>query len=149
MHLTVDRSSFKSKGLISVITHLNDSIVSNFFSKATSAFGYLEKLFLRSCDIGAKGMGAIVNALVESSCRSLTQLDISFNNLCIACLQCFHQHIEVLSILKYFATSLSTKCKYLRQLDLSANKLGACDDPDLSAIVSQLTGSLGNALTCD
>ena len=37
------------------------------------------------------------------------------------------------------------KCQHLRRLDLSANKLGASDDPDLSAIVSQLTTNLGSS----
>ena len=161
-----DRSNIiKVRGFDLSDNSLNDVIVVNFFSRAASAFGSLEKLFLRSCGVGAKGLSAIVNALVESNCKSLTQLDLSFNSLSVACLECFQQHIaygilekmEILllkgslvedinsNFLKCFATTLSTKCRRLRRLDISGNKLGACDDLDLSAIVSQLTTSLGSS----
>ena len=153
------------KGLDLSDNCLNDSIVADFFSRAVSSFRSLEKLFLRSCGIGAEGLSAIIDALAKSCCTSLTQLDLSFNSLSLSCLECFQQHIDsdnmekleilmlkgslaegnCMSFLKHFATTLSLKCKYLRQLDLSANKLGACDDPDLCAIVSQLTASLGNS----
>jgi hypothetical protein len=55
------------------------------------------------------------------------------------------------NILKCFATTLSTKCKRLRRLDLTGNKLGAYNDPEFGAIVSQLTTTLGtnfDLLTC-
>ena len=153
------------KGLDLSNNSLNDSIAVDFFSRAVPSLRSLEKLFLRSCGIGAEGLSAIVNALAKSSCQSLTQLDLSFNSLSVGCLECFQCHInggnlqkmEILilkgslekdvnmSFLKSFAAILSTKCRCLRRLDLSANKLGACDDPDLSAIVSQLTASLGNS----
>ena len=153
------------KGLDLSDNSLNDKIVTDFFSRAVSAFGSLEKLFLRSCGIAEKGLNAIVNALAKSSCKSLTQLDLSFNTLSTACLECFRQHIhednlqkiEILILkgslaedinvkfLKHFAEILSTKCRCLRRLDLSLNKLGASDDPDVSAIVSQLTTSLGSS----
>ena len=152
------------KGLDLSDNDLNDTIVADFFSRAALAFSSLEKLFLRGSGIALKGLSAIVNALAKSSCKSLTQLDLSFNFLSVACLECFQQYIdqdnlqkmEILilkgslaedinvSFLKCFAKTLSTKCQCLRQLDLSANKLGACDDPDLSLIVSQLTASLGS-----
>ena len=161
-----DRSNvIQIKGLDLSNNSLNDSIAVDFFSKAVPSLRSLEKLFLRSCEIGAEGLSAIVNALAKSSCQSLTQLDLSFNSLSVGCLECFQCHInggnlqkmEILilkgslakdvnmSFLKSFAAILSTKCQCLRRLDLSANKLGACDDPDLSAIVSQLTASLGNS----
>ena len=158
--------SIQIKGLDLSDNGLNDSIIVDFFSIAAPAFRSLEKLFLRSCGIAAEGFSVIVTALAKSSCKSLTQLDLSFNSLSMSCLECFQQHIDrdnlekleilifkgsfaedvSMSFLKHFATILSSKCKYLRQLDLSANKLlGACDDPDLSAIVSQLTASLGTS----
>ena len=161
-----DRSNvIQVKGLDLSNNSLNDSIAVDFFNKALPSLRSLEKLFLRSCEIGAEGLSAIVNALAKSSCQSLTQLDLSFNSLSVGCLECFQCHInggnlqkmEILilkgslakdvnmSFLKSFAAILSTKCRCLRRLDLSANKLGACDDPDLSAIVSQLTASLGNS----
>ena len=106
-----------------------------------------------------------MNALAQSSCKSLAQLDLSFNSLSLACLECFQQHIHEdnlqkieivilkgsltedinMKFLKCFATTLSMKCQHLRRLDLSANKLGASDDPDLNAIVSQLTTNLGSS----
>ena len=153
------------KGLDLSDNGLSDAIIANFFSRASSAFGSLEKLFLRSCDIGEVGLRAISDALANSSCKSLTQLDLSFNSLSVACLECFQQHIdkdkinvqklEILilkgslaedtnvNFLKAFATTLSTKCKHLRRLDLSGNKLGACNDPEFKDIVSQLTASFG------
>ena len=153
------------KGLDLSNNSLNDSIAVDFFSRAVPSLRSLEKLFLRSCEIGAEGLSAIVNALAKSSCQSLAQLDLSFNSLSANCLECFQYHIddgnmqkmEILllkgslaedvnmSFLKSFATILSTKCRCLRRLDLSANKLGACDDPDLSAIVSQLTTSFDSS----
>ena len=153
------------KGLNLSDNCLNDSIVADFFSRAVSSFRYLEKLFLRSCGIGAEGLSTIVDALAKSCCTSLTQLDLSFNSLSVSCLECFQQHIacdnlkklEILilkgsftedmdiSFLKSFATTLSSNCQFLRRLDLSSNKLGTYNDPDLSAIVSQLTASLGNS----
>ena len=153
------------KGLDLSDNSLNDTIVADFFSRAASAFRSLEKLFLSSCGIGTKGLNAIMNALAQSSCKSLAQLDLSFNSLSLACLECFQQHIHEdnlqkmemlilkgsltedvnIKFLKCFATTLSMKCQHLRRLDLSANKLGASDDPDLSAIVSQLTTNLGRS----
>jgi hypothetical protein len=159
-----DRSKLiQVKGLDLSDNGLSDTIIADFFSKASSAFGSLEKLFLRSCDIGEVGLRAITDALANSSCKNLTQLDLSFNSLSLACLECFQQHIdknnmqkmEILILkgslaedinvifLKSFTTSLLTKCQRLRRLDLSGNKLGAFSDPEFSAIVSQLTTSLG------
>ena len=151
------------KGLDLSDNGLSDAIIADFFSRASSAFGSLEKLFLRSCDIGEVGFRAIIDALSKSSCKSLIQLDLSFNSLSVASLECFQQHIDKesvqkmeililkgslaedinLNFLKCFATTLSTKCQRLRRLDLSGNKLGACNDPEFSAIVSQLTARLG------
>ena len=143
---------------------LTDSTLVSFFSRAVSALTSLVKLFLCGCDVGANGIRIIVNALAKSSCKNIAQLDLSFNYLSVDCLECLRSHIdggnlqniEVLilkrsfvedinvSCLKSFATTLSTKCQCLRRLDLSGNKLGTYDDQDLGAIVSQLTGSLGN-----
>ena len=153
------------KGLDLSDNGLSDAIIADFFSRASSAFGSLEKLFLRNCDIGEVGLPAIIDALANSSCKSLTQLDLSFNSLSVACLECFQQHIdkdkinvqnlEILilkgslaedtnvNFLKSFATTLSTKCKHLRRLDLTGNKLDACNDPEFSKVVSQLTASFG------
>ena len=153
------------KGLDLSDNGLSDAIIADFFSRASSAFGSLEKLFLRSCDIGEVGLQAIIDALANSSCKSLTQLDLSFNSLSVVCLECFQQYIdkdkinmqklEILilkgslaedtnvNFLKSFATTLSTKCNHLRCLDLSGNKLDACKDPEFSKIVSQLTDNFG------
>ena len=136
-----------------------------FFNRAVSALGCLEKLFLRSCGIGADGLSAVVNSLANSSCKSLTQLDLSFNSFSMTCMECLQQHItfgnleelEILilkgsfmedismSFLKQFAKTLSSKCPSLWRLDLSANKLSGYDNPSVSAMVSQLTGSLGSS----
>ena len=153
------------KGLDLSNNGLHEAIISGFFSRAAVAFQSLEKLFLRSCGIEAEDLEAIVSALAKSSCKSLTQLDLSFNSLSVACLECFRcyinknnvQKMEILilkgalaedfdvSFLKYFATTLSTKCQYLRRLDLSGNKLGTCDNPDLNAVISGLTASFGTS----
>ena len=153
------------KGLDLSHNGLNDTIVTDFFSKAAFAFGSLEKLFLRGSCIASKGLSAIVNALTKSSCKSLTQLDLSFNCLSVACFECFLENIDEInlqkmeililkgsfaedinmSFLKCFATILSSKCQCLRRLDLSANKFGTCDVPNLSTIISQLTTSLGSS----
>ena len=151
------------KGLDLSDNGLSGAIIANFFRRASSALGSLEKLFLRSCDIGEVGFRAIIDALANSSCRSLTQLDLSFNSLSVASLECFQQHIDKdgvqkmeililkgslaedinMNFLKCFATTLSTKCQRLRRLDLTYNKVGAYNDPEFSAIVSQLTARLG------
>ena len=159
-----DRSKvIRVKGLDLSDNGLSDAIIADFFSRASSAFRSLEKLFLRSCDIGEVGFRAIIDAFANSSCKSLIQLDLSFNSLSVASLESFQKHInkdgakemEILllkgslaedinaSFLKCFATTLSTKCQCLRRLDLSSNKVGACNDPEFSAIVSQLTARLG------
>ena len=82
------------KGLDLSDNSLNDTIVADFFSRTVSAFRSLEKLFLSSCGIGTKGLNAIMNVLAQSSCKSLAQLDLSFNSLSLACLECFQQHIH-------------------------------------------------------
>jgi hypothetical protein len=159
-----DRSKvIQVKGLDLSDNGLSNAVIADFFSRSSSAFGSLEKLFLRSCDIGEVGLRAIIDALANSSCKSLTHLDLSFNSLSVACLECFQQYIDKNSVpkmeililkgsliedismnsLKCFATSLSTKCQRLRRLDLSGNKLSACNDPEFSAIVSQFTANLG------
>ena len=151
------------KGLDLSDNSLSNAIIADFFSRASSAFGSLQKLFLCSCDIGEVGLRAIMDALANSSCKSLTQLDLSFNSLSVACLECFRQHVDKdnvqnleililkeslaedinINFLKCFATTLLTNCKHLRRLDLSGNKLSACNDPEFGAIVSQLTASFG------
>jgi hypothetical protein len=159
-----DRSKvIQMKGLDLSDNGLSDTIIADFFSRVSSAFGSLEKLFLPSCDVGELGHRAIIDALINSSCKSLTQLDLSLNSLSVACLECFQQHIQNNSVqkmeililkgslaedsntnfLKSFATTLSTKCQRLRRLGLSDNKFGACNDPEFGTIVSQLTASLG------
>ena len=125
---------FQVKGLDLSDNRLNNTVIADFFRSAASAFGSLEKLFLRSCDIGTEGLSAIVNALAKSSCKGLTQLDLSFNSLSVACLECFQHHIDKdsmqkmeililkgslaedisMNFLKCFATTLSTKCRHLR-----------------------------------
>jgi GTPase SAR1 family protein len=153
------------KGLDLSNNNLDDSIVLDFFRRAVFALGSLEKLFLRSCGIRAKGLGVIVDSLNKACCKSLIELDLSFNSLSMDCLECLQQYIasdnmkkmEILILkgsfsesismrsLKNFATTLSSKCNCLRRLDLSANDLGARNNPDLSAIICLLTTSLGKS----
>ena len=163
--LSNQSQTIQVKGLDLSGNGLHDTIVSSFFSTAATAFQHLEKLFLRSCGIQAEGLRAIVSALAKSSCKCLTQLDLSFNTLSVACLECFRYYInddnlskmEILMLkgalaedfdvrfLKYFATTLSTKCQYLRRFDLSGNKLGAHDNPDLNAVISEFMSNLGTS----
>ena len=151
------------KGLDLSDNGLSDTIIPDFFNRASSVFGSLEKLFLCSCEIGEVGLRAIIGALANSCCKNLTQLDLSYNSLSVACLECFQQYIdkdnakkiEILilkgslvgdinvNFLKCFTATLSTKCQRLRCLDLTGNKLDACNDPEFSAIVTQLTTRLG------
>ena len=155
----------KVKGLDLSDNGLNDSVVVNFFNRSASTLRSLEKLFLRSCGIGTNGLSAIMKALSKSSCKNLVQLDLSFNYLSVDSLKCFQCYIdggslpklEILilkgslaedvnmSFMKCFATTLSSRCQCLWRLDLTSIKLGACDDPNLSDIVSQLTASLGTS----
>ncbi len=160
------RSRFTQvKGLDLSNNNLDDSILLNFFRRAVFALGSLEKLFLRSCGIRKEDLGVIVNTLNKSCCKSLIELDLSFNSLSVDGFKCLQQYIasanmkkmEILilkgsfaesismSFLKEFTTTLSSKCNCLRRLDLSANDLGAHDNPDLSAIICQLTTSLGKS----
>ena len=146
--------------------NLNDSTAIDFFSRATAALNNsLQTLFLRSCGIGTGGLKAIMNMLAKSTPNSLKQLDLSFNSLSVASLECFEQHIacdnlekmEVLilkgsfsedisiNFLEQFAKTLSSKCQYLRRFDLSANKLGTSSSSDLSTIISQFTDAFGTS----
>ena len=153
------------KGLDLSNNNLDDSIVLDFFRRTVFALGSLEKLFLRSCGIRPESFGMIVNALTKSCCKSLIELDLSFNSLSVNCLGYLQQYIArdnmkrmkilnlkgsfaesvSISFLKLFATTLSLKCNNLRRLDLSANDLGARDNPDLGTIICQLTTSLGKS----
>ena len=143
---------------------LSDSLAVDFFSKAAATLKILKILILRKCDIGTTlGIKAILSALTESSCQTLTHFDLSFNPISISFLQTLQKHIEsyatfeslqnlglkgslgpdlTTSFLVNFSSTLSSKCKYLRRLDLSDNNLGEPGNPDLNEMISQLL-SLG------
>ena len=156
------RSNIQIKGLDLSDNGLNDSIVVDFFKKIVNCLQSLEMLVLNNCGIGEAGLASVFDALTKSSCKGLAQLDLSFNYLSTACLESFKNHIgcfnklEILTLkgslakdvdvsyLKHFIMTLTSNCQYLRRLDLSANNLGDCDDPDLNTIVSQLIGLRNN-----
>ena len=145
------------KGLDLSDNGLSDLVVVDFFDRAVAALLSLEKLILRNCGIGMKGVGAIMGAL---SSQSLRQLDLSFNPLSLSCLQTLQHHIDhgtlmkleflflkgsltkdiSISCLASFADTLLSQCPRLRRLDLSENNLGKPGNPALSKVISQLTG---------
>ena len=151
------------KGLDLSDNRLSDSVVVEFFNRAAAALLSLEKLILHNCGIGTKGVSAIMDVLSRAS-QSLTQLDLSFNPLSTSCLQTIQHHIDHgtlmkleilflkgsftkdinLSCLVTFIDTLSSQCLHLRRLDLSENDLGKPGNPELSKMISQLTGLRNN-----
>ena len=148
------------RGLNLSSNKFNNSLVVDFFGKIAATLNSLKVLILRNCDIGTNlDIQAILSALAESSCQTLTHLDLSLNPISVTFLQILQHHIESFatmeelqilglkgslkddvstSFLANFSDTLSTKCKCLRQLDLSDNNLGEPRNPDLSKIISQL-----------
>ena len=160
-----DKSSIvRVRGLNLSSNKLNDLLAIDFFGKAAATLKSLKVLILRNCDIGtALDIQAILSALTESSCQTLTHLDLSLNPISISFLQILQRHIESYatfeglqnlglkgslkkdvstSFLANFSNTLSSKCKCLRRLDLSDNNLGEPGNSDLSKVISQLL-SLG------
>ena len=160
-----DKSSVvQVKGLNLSSNKLNNSLTDDLFSKATATLKFLKVLTLQNCDIGTTlDIRAILSALTESSCQTLTHLDLSLNPISVPFLQILQHHIESYatfenlqnlglkgslkddvstSFLANFSTTLSSRCKCLRRLDLSDNNLGEPGNPDLSEMISQLL-SLG------
>ena len=148
------------RGLNLSSNKLNNSLAVDFFDKIAATLNSLKVLILRNCDIGTNlDIQAILSALAESSCQTLTHLDLSLNPISVSFLQILQRHIESFATMKElqilglkgslkddvstsflanFSDTLSTKCKCLRQLDLSDNNLGEPRNPDLSKIISQL-----------
>ena len=148
------------KGLNLSSNKLSNSLAVDFFGKATATLKSLKVLILRNCDIGTNlDIQAILSALTESSCQTLIHFDLSFNPISISFLQILQRHIKSFatleelqilglkgslkddvstSFLANLSDTLSTKCKCLRQLDLSDNNLGEPGNSDLSKIISQL-----------
>ena len=147
------------RGLNLSSNKLNNSLVVDFFGKIAATLNSLKVLILRNCDIGTNlDIKAILSALTESSCQTLTHLDLSLNPISISFLQILQRHIESFatleelqilglkgslkddvstSFLANFSDTLSTKCKCLRQLDLSDNNLGEPGNSVLSKLISQ------------
>ena len=152
------------KGLNLSSNKLNDSLAVVFFGKIAASLKTLKVLILCNCDIGTNlDIQAILSALTESSCQTLTHLDLSFNPISISFLQILQRHIESYatleglhnfglkgslkkdvstSFLANFSDTLSSRCKRLRRLDLSDNNLGEPGNADLCKVISQLL-SLG------
>ena len=152
------------RGLNLSSNKLSNSLAVDFFNKAAATLKSLKILILRKCDIGTTlDIKAILSALTESSCQTLTRFDLSFNPISISFLQTLQRHIEsyatfeslqnlglkgslkhdvTTSFLVNFSDTLSSKCKCLRRLDLSDNNLGEPGNPDLNKVISQLL-SLG------
>lgn len=157
------------KGLDLSCNVLDDAIMADFFHQATVALSSLEKLFLRSCGIGAKTMNAVMETLAKSTSPSLMQLDLSYNPISKSCLQNLKYHIESYNTLKNleilllkgslmddisvsflvsFTSALSLYCKNLRRMDLSDNYLGEPGSPDLNNMITELTGITMNFNLC-
>ena len=140
---------------------LSDSTAIVVFNRAAASFKQLKMLILSNCDLKTDGINALLDALISSSCQTLTYFDLSFNPLSMSCLQCLQRHMESyntfaildnfslkgslandvsLSFLVNFSTTISSRCVNLRRLDLSANNLGEPGNLDLSKVISHLTG---------
>ena len=152
------------RGLNLSSNKLNNSLAVDLFDRIGATLKSLKLLILRNCDIGTNlDIQAILSALAESSCQTLTHLDLSLNPISVSFLQILQHHIESyatfeelqnlglkgslrkdvsISFLVKFSDTLSSRCEYLRRLDLSDNNLGEPGNPDLSKIISQLL-SLG------
>ena len=160
-----DKSSIvQVRGLNLSSNKLNDSLAVDLFSRIAATLKSLKVLILRNCDIGTNfDIQAILSALTESSCQTLTHFDLSLNPISISFLQILQHHIESSSTFKglqnlglkgslkddvstgylaNFSDTLSSRCECLRRLDLSDNNLGEPGNPDLSKVISQLL-SLG------
>ena len=160
-----DKSSIvQVRGLNLSSNKLNDSLAVDLFSRFAATLKSLKVLILRNCDIGTNfDIQAILSALTESSCQTLTHFDLSLNPISISFLQILQHHIESSSTFKglqnlglkgslkddvstgflaNFSDTLSSRCECLRRLDLSDNNLGEPGNPDLSKVISQLL-SLG------
>ena len=160
-----DKSSIlQVRGLNLSSNKLNNSLAVDLFDRIAATLKTLKILILRNCDIGTNlDIQAILSALTESSCQTLTRFDLSFNPISISFLQILQRHIESyasfeklqslglkqslkkevsISFLVNFSDTLSSRCKCLRRLDLSDNNLGEPGNSDLSKVISQLL-SLG------
>ena len=156
-------SLMQVRGLNLSSNNLNNSLAVNFFHNIATSLKFLKVLILRNCDIGTTlDIKAILSALMESHCETMTHFDLSFNAISISFLQVLQCHIKAYATferlehlglkgsLKYdmstflvdFSKTLAFKCKRLRQLDLYDNYLGEPGNPNLNTIVSQLL-SLG------
>ena len=160
-----DKSSIvQVRGLNLSKNKLNNSLAVDFFDRIAVTLNSLKVLILRNCDIGTNlDIHAILSALTESACQTLTHLDLSLNPISVSFLQILQRHIESYvtfeglqnlglrgslkddvstGFLANFSGTLSSRCKCLRRLDLSDNNLGEPRNPDLSKVISQLL-SLG------
>ena len=152
------------RGLNLSNTKLNNSLTVDSFNRIAASLKSLKVLILRNCDIGTNlDIQAVLSALTDASCQTLTRLDLSLNPISVSFLQILQRHIESfatfeglqnlglkgslkkdvsISFLANFSDTLSSRCKCLRRLDLSDNNLGEPGNPDLSKVISQLL-SLG------
>ena len=152
------------RGLNLSSNKLSNSLAVDFFGKVTATLKFLKVLILRNCDIVTNlDIQAILSALTDANCQTLTHLDLSFNPVSRSFLQILQRHIESFAtfeclqnlglkgslnydvstgFLTNFSDTLSSRCKCLRRLDLSDNNLGQPGNPYLSKIISQLL-SLG------
>ena len=136
---------------------LSDEVVIYFFNEASTTFESIEKILLRDCHIGKVGMDVIITTIMLK-CKNLRVLDLSKNNNSVS----LHgietgitssdalSNLEVMLLqgciieeditsLASFSDALTSSCKSLQRLDLSANNFGDAGDPALNGIISQLT----------
>ena len=162
--LGANSSTVQVRGLNLSNNKLNNSVGVDFFSRAVAAFESLRILILCNCEIGTRfDIKAILAGLTESCCQTLTHLDLSYNPISTPFLETLLCHIQSnatfdglltfslkgslknnisTKILSNLSDTLRHRCKYLRRLDLSDNKLGEPGNPDLRKMISQLL-SLG------
>ena len=148
--------------------NLTDNGVVDLFNRASAAFQYLMKLFLRGNRISEASILAIRTTLAKfKSSPGINQLDLSNNPLStngikelqIAIESNSLNKVEILFLrgtlptnstsnniacLNAFAAAISSHCPGLRRLDLSAIDLGEPGDPAICKLVSQLAGTKTN-----
>ena len=154
------RGVLQVKGLDLSENKFTDEIVVDLFTKAATSFRFTEKLLLHNCRIGKAGMDVVIS-IIKLESQNLKLLDLSYNsvllhgltgvvlsgslsNLEIMFLQGSVIEEEDITCLTSFSNALSSHCKHLRRLDLSANNFGDAGNPALSNFISQITSICEN-----
>ena len=149
---------------------LTDDVVTDLFKRGANSLMFLNKLYLRDCNIKSDGcISAIMCTLMKSVTQKMSQLDLSLNSISVSGLKVLQDAIhsdtfinleilfmqgslpeitENIHCLLEFSDMLSAKCNHLRRLDLSAINLGTPGDPIVSQVISKLMAARKNFDLC-